>query len=163
MHGKPKMEFEIIIDTREQKEIFTFSSFPVKTKVKKLDTGDYSITGFEDKITIDRKRNAGELQMCFGQQWKRFQKELNRMRDFDKAYFICTFPYKDLITFPVNSGIPKYRWKFIKTCGAYLRMSYKKIEEDYPSIKFIFGDDYYNSEDLTYRILKNYYEKNIPT
>jgi hypothetical protein len=150
---------EIIIDTREQKDLFLFKSFQVKTKVKKLDTGDYSITGFEKRITIDRKRDANELQMCYGQNWKRFERMLQRMLLFEEAYILCTFPEYHLETFPQHSNIPKYRWKYLKTSAAYLRYKTKKIQEDFPNIKIIFGNSHYESEEVAYNLLKTYHDK----
>lgn len=149
----------IIIDTREQKELFLFKSFPVTTVIKKLDTGDYSITGFEKKITIDRKRDANELQMCYGQNWKRFNRMLERMNEFDEGYILCTFPEYHLEIFPQESNIPKHRWKYLKTSAAYLRYKTKKIQEDFPNIKILFGNTHYESEEIAFNLLKTYYEK----
>ena len=42
----------IIIDSREQKK-WPFQN--VKVETAKLDTGDYSLKGYEDRITIERK------------------------------------------------------------------------------------------------------------
>ena len=67
---------EILVDTREKKPFkFLFSKGSIVTE-QCLKTGDYSLRGHEDKITIDRKATSGELAMCFGSEWKRFQKEL---------------------------------------------------------------------------------------
>lgn len=150
---------QIIIDTREKKDLFLFKTFPVETKVKKLDTGDYSIRGFENKITIDRKRDSNELQMCYGQKWRTFSDLLKRMEDFDEAYILCTFPYNHLEIFPRESNIPKSRWRRIKTSASFLRYRTKKIQEDFPNIKILFGNTHYESEEIAYNILKTYYEK----
>lgn len=153
---------EIIIDTREQKELFLFKTFnDVSTKIRKLDTGDYSITGFENKITIDRKRDANELQMCYGQNWKRFKKELERMSFFDEAYILCTFPEYHLEIFPRESNIPKNRWPRLKTSAAYLRYRTRKIQEDFPNVKILFGNNHYESEEIAFNLLKTYYDKHI--
>lgn len=150
---------QIIIDTREQKDLFLFKTFPVETVVRKLDTGDYSIRGFENKITIDRKRDTCELQMCYGQNWRRFNNVLNRMSEFDEAYILCTFPFRHLEIFPEESNILKSRWKRIKTSAAYLRKKTRKIQEDFPNIKIIFGNTHYESEEIAYNLLKAYYDK----
>lgn len=151
---------QIKVDSREKKGVFLFSSYPdVEIVVKALKTGDYSLVGHEDKITIDRKANSGELQMCFGADWERFKKELDRMSLFEEAYIVCTFPEYDLDTFPVNSGIPKNRWFRLKTSGKFLRKRYHDIEQDYPNIKFIFCYSNQEAEQKTYTLLKNYYDK----
>ena len=45
-------DYRLVVDTREQVPLV----FDVPTVVKKLDTGDYSVTGYEDEFTIERKR-----------------------------------------------------------------------------------------------------------
>lgn len=150
---------EIIIDTREQKDLFLFRTYPVTTRIKKLDTGDYSVVGYEKKITIDRKRDSSELQMCYGQNWKRFQRMLDRMTLFDEAYILCTFPEYHLQIFPQESNIPKSKWPKIKTSASYLRYKTKKIQEDFPNVKIIFGNSQYESEEIAFNLLKTYYDK----
>lgn len=152
---------EIIVDTREKKDSFSFRAYGEVVVIdKKLDTGDYSLSKFENKITIDRKSTSGELYMNIGADQKRFNKELERMALFERAYFVCAFPESDLHSFPVNSGIPKYRWKYLRLPPAYMRKRIKEIQEEYPLIQFIFCDNKYDAEEKTYELLKEYYDKN---
>lgn len=153
------MPLKIIVDSREKKDFFTFNSYKdVEVVNTKLDTGDYSLLGFENRITIDRKRNTNELQMCFGQSWKRFQRELERMTKFEEAYILCTFPRENLYIFPEKSGIPFSRWKKIRTCAKFLVKRYRGIEDVY-RVKFIFCDSNYEAEQRTYEILRDFYDK----
>lgn len=148
---------KIIIDTREQEGIFYFKSYgDVDIINRKLSTGDYSCESFEQIVTIDRKASTNELQKNFGSDSKRFNKELERMKDITYCYFVCCFPYSYLEEFPVNSGIPKNRWKYLKVKGAYLRRRVKEIEEEYPNIKFIFCNNQSEGENITYQILKKH-------
>jgi hypothetical protein len=152
---------EIIVDTREKKDAFSFKGYGGVTVIdRKLDTGDYSMPMFENKITIDRKANSGELYINIGLDQKRFKKELERMALFDRAYFVCSFPESDLFIFPSNSGIPKYRWQYLRIPASYLRRRIKEIQEEYQSIRFIFCDNKYDAEEITYELLKEYYDKN---
>ena len=149
----------IIRDTREKKEYFTFSSFAdVSVIQKKVDVGDYTIRGHENRITVDRKRNTGELQINFGQQSARFQKEFERMACMERAYFVCAFPYSDLDIFPVNSGIPKKTWKYLRVNGRFLKRKIHEIEEQYKNISFVFCDDAISAEQVTYKIFQEYLE-----
>lgn len=67
---------KIVIDTREQKPL------PIPGALRKaLKTGDYSIEGFEGEITIERKTPAELYAMC-GTERRRFERELERMREF---------------------------------------------------------------------------------
>lgn len=155
-------KLNIIIDTREKVDYFKFFSYnDVNTTVDTLSTGDYSIKDYEDKITIDRKRNCNELQMCFGQSWGRFYRELQRMASFDEGYIVCSFPYEDVETFPLNSGVPKNRWKYIKTSARFLKKRIHDIEEEFPNIKFIFSYSKIEAEEITYNLLRTYYDKQI--
>ena len=71
-------KYRIIVDTREQKPLFTGKS----VVVKKLDTGDYSIEGFEDKIALERKEPL-DLFQTLTHGHKRFKKELERALKLD--------------------------------------------------------------------------------
>ncbi len=72
----------ILIDSREQLP-FTFSKWGVETKRASLGTGDYSLTGFEDRAAIERK-SIDDLISCFmGGNRERFKKELIRGRRLD--------------------------------------------------------------------------------
>lgn len=45
------MDFTIVIDTREQLPY----TFGCQTQRRKLEAGDYSVAGFEDRIAVERK------------------------------------------------------------------------------------------------------------
>jgi ERCC4-type nuclease len=68
---------KIIIDSREQAPLDFKDS-----KIKKLNAGDYSIEGYEDKIAIERK-SAGDIFGTLGKGHKRFKKELERVKEYD--------------------------------------------------------------------------------
>jgi DNA excision repair protein ERCC-4 len=73
----------IIQDTREQLPLnFRLSKNVEGIVSKKLDTGDYSIEGYEDKIAIERK-SAMDLFGTLGKGHKRFKKELERALEMD--------------------------------------------------------------------------------
>ncbi len=69
----------VIIDTREQTPLH----FPkMKTIVKTLPTGDYSIQGLEKYIVVERK-NLSDLLGCVGRYRERFDAELQRLLAYD--------------------------------------------------------------------------------
>jgi len=70
-------EYKIVVDTREQLPLWK-----TNTVIKKLDAGDYSIEGFEDKICIERKSLA-DLFGTLGKGHKRFKEELKRAESLD--------------------------------------------------------------------------------
>lgn len=68
----------ILIDTREQSPL-VFTHCPAE--VATLATGDYSIQGFEDEFTIERK-SLDDLAVSCTHDRQRFEKELVRMRGY---------------------------------------------------------------------------------
>ena len=74
----------LIRDTWEQNG-YTFGFLPQdQVKVGTLPTGDYSIEGLEDQVTIERKSLADPFGTIGGLR-KRFQRELKRMTSFKYA------------------------------------------------------------------------------
>jgi ERCC4-type nuclease len=69
----------IAVDTREQAPW----RFPQSQRVT-LATGDYSVVGLEDRITIERKSLA-DAYGSIGRGRSRFQREWERMAEFDYA------------------------------------------------------------------------------
>ena len=117
--------FTVIKDTREQ-DGYTF----IKEKArgfeclgminKKLDTGDYSLLGFEDKICIERKASTSELANNLGKDKYRFLKEIERMRAFPHKFIILEFTLEDLMNFPEGAGIPQENLNSIKITNKYM-------------------------------------------
>jgi ERCC4-type nuclease len=85
----------IIVDTREQKP-FRFSS-RVETIVRKLQTGDYSLAGYEDIVTIERKSLA-DFTQTVTRDHDRWRKCRLRLLRFPYRMVICEFDYTQLTT-----------------------------------------------------------------
>ena len=75
-------DYKIIIDTREQLPLWNKSTKTQEVLRKKLDTGDYSMEGYENKFAIERK-NCGDLFGTLGKGHKRFKKEIERALKLD--------------------------------------------------------------------------------
>lgn len=89
----PDETFTLIIDTREQTP-FVFPG-TITTTRGTLHTGDYSIVGYEDRFTIERKSLADLVQTIIHNR-ARFERELERMRPFDFRRVIVTAPFMDV-------------------------------------------------------------------
>ena len=63
---------KIVVDSREQSP-YSFNG--IETEVKALPVGDYSISGLEDYISIERKE-INDLINCLCQDRARFEREL---------------------------------------------------------------------------------------
>jgi len=82
----------IIIDTREQRP-YDFGD--IKAEKKKLDSGDYSVAGFEDRIAIERK-TVEDLIGTFIKRREAFYAELRRLQDYDATCIIVEGSLKDI-------------------------------------------------------------------
>lgn len=110
----------IIEDTREQTPL---TDWPEGTQVENrgLDTGDYSIAGWENCFAIERKSMtdlAGTMidgyEPNTQKPRRRFNNELERMRHFDCAAVIVTATPDELIEFKHNCGMDAHAalWNF---------------------------------------------------
>lgn len=129
----PAPKIVIVRDSRE-KEGYGWR-FP-NMVIKKLDTGDYSVEGFEQTITIDRKGSASEFVGNLYQ--KRFERELERMSTFKYAVILLEFELDTIANWHANhprmKRVPKHwKWK-----GAILSQFWK-ISLKYPHVHFIFA------------------------
>lgn len=73
----------IVCDSREQCP-FTFADFPAVVEVGTLEAGDYSLSGFERRVAVERK-SLQDLIACLSSERERFARELARLRGFDAA------------------------------------------------------------------------------
>lgn len=141
--SKPKVKYEVIKDTREQKGWdFPASESCLGTSVETLHTGDYTIRGYEKVFIVERKGCVSELvgNLTQKEKWEDFRHELERLEEFKHPFVICEFPFKLIKTYPFGSGIPKKLWPYIKVKPQFLLMRLEEIWLHFKS-KFIFTDD----------------------
>ena len=89
--------FTIAIDTREQRP-YDFPGAEVKT----LPTGDYSIVGFENRVTIERKSKA-DAYSSLGHGRARFRREWERLTEFEYAAVVIEDSLKGFLIRPPHS------------------------------------------------------------
>ncbi len=113
----------VVIDTREQLP-YMFSGCRILSK--KLNAGDYSIEGWEDKISIERK-SAADLYGSITQNRDRFERELEVLQDYKfkglvieeeeldllcpemyGRYIDCNSIYGSIISFEIKYGLNVY-------------------------------------------------------
>ena len=88
---------KIIIDTREQNPLVFRKTINFEESIKaKLDVGDYSIKGYENKISIERKSPA-DLFHTLGKDHKRFKRELERAMSYDYFAILVESPFSVVI------------------------------------------------------------------
>lgn len=93
----------IIIDTREQRP-WSFDAAKFTVSRAKLATGDYTISGIDDRIVLERKSLDDAVQ-SFIHNWIRFKKELIRLSAYDAAAIVIEANLEDIATHQYQSGV----------------------------------------------------------
>lgn len=106
-NGREIQGMTIIVDTREVNPWRFDPKFAPADKGKyynnvtivrgKLPTGDYSLSGYEDKIAIERKGSLTELVGNLTGERERFEKELVRSLSFSHFYVVIEDDFPRLI------------------------------------------------------------------
>jgi ERCC4-type nuclease len=151
--------YTVIKDTREQEGYF-FSEFNTcKGMVeRKLDTGDYTIDGLEDKICIERKGCIEELAVNLGQKKHAFLDEIQRMKTFDHKFLVLEFHLEDLLKFPDDTRIPNKNKSSMKITGKYILKCLMEFQI-YDGIQVVFCGNKHNAFLLVSSLLKRLNEK----
>lgn len=129
----------IICDTREkanQSILAYFDKYGIEYKVEKLDTGDYMDSERMD-ITIDRKRNLGELltNLC-SKDDSRFWREVRRSKEQKiKMIVLCEHGGK------IKSirDVASWKSKYSRVTGKQLMEEIYKVHIAY-GVEFLFCD-----------------------
>lgn len=139
--AKEAREINIIVDTREKQELSFNDDQYYKFAITReaLKTGDYSIKGFESVFCIERKASTSELSTNFFED--RFEDVLQRLAAYPYKFILCEFTLRDVLSFPINSGIPKGRWRKLRVTGNYLHKRIVEIQVDY-GIPVIYAGDH---------------------
>jgi hypothetical protein len=134
--------YEVIRDTREQKNngwIFDKSKNCSGTNTWKLDTGDYTVVGYEKDFVIERKGSVAEWAHNVNE--TRFLKEMERLEKFKWAFIILEFTLDDLMKWPNDCGIPKDKIKDVKTSNFFILKKTCELQLKFKT-KIIFAGRY---------------------
>ena len=104
-----------------------------------LATGDYTILGLEDVFTIERKGTVREFAQNVTE--KRFDAELQRLDLITYPFVVLEFTMDDLLKYPVGSGIPAYKWKYLVIKGPQILKLMLEFEIKYRT-KFILAGEH---------------------
>lgn len=136
---KRNKDFTIAIDSRERHP-YKFEGSVIKT----LKTGDYSIQGFENQITVERKQPQ-ELFLCVGRERDRFTHEMERLAEFDYAALVIEGDLKTLLEpSPFSRVSPK------TVLNSLISWSVRY------GVHIFFASDRSHARALVYRILEKY-------
>jgi len=146
-----KTTIHVVIDTREKAPLVlendNYTNFIVYNEA--LKTGDYSIKGLESAFVIERKASTSEIAGNIFED--RFDDELHRMAAFPYKFILCEFTLRDVLNFPINSGIPKYKWKGLKITGNFLLKKLVELEVNY-GVPIIYAGDH--ATDMAIALIK---------
>ena len=145
MAKKQIPNFTVIKDTREQ-EGYYFSKYDKCEGMieRKLDTGDYSIEGLEEKICVERKASPEELATNLGQKKNAFMNEIERMKAFRHKFILLEFSLQDLVEFPEGSRIPESQKAKVKISGKYMLKMLMEFQLKH-NIHVVFCGNKYNA------------------
>lgn len=153
------MEFIVKIDQREKKPWFVIgNNNHFKYQFSRNATADYTITGGESEIAIERKSlidffgtmilgkdNAGNRKR------DRFENEIERMQSIRNTFIIVEAPLDRILQCGISLKGQIYK---ILLFRAILRLKKK-----YPKTRWIFATDRQSAEKIGLRILFNAYQK----
>ncbi len=125
---KPK--YTVVQDTREQDGwFFTPYDRCDGMEIGTLQTGDYTLRGYEEVVCVERKASPSEIAQNLGKKKQTFYNEIERMRDFPFRYIILEFSASDLINYPVSLLDEKDKDIWTKYClGEAPLPSYKRFQ-----------------------------------
>lgn len=105
----------IVVDTREKRPLWKASA---SVEVDTLSAGDYSLRGFERKLAIERKGSVAEIANNITE--TRFKYWVRRLSEYKYPYIVCEFSVEDVARYPRGSGIPKWRWKYLRVKSPFI-------------------------------------------
>lgn len=136
----------ILTDSREQLPL-NFDAYPCQTKNGTLQSGDYSIQGFEERAAIERKSES-DLLGSLTQGRKRFEAELARLRGYELRAVVCETSWHRLANGPYQSRMNKFSC-MQSIIGLSVRYS----------IPFIMAESRQGTAYFIYHILRHYFEQ----
>ena len=142
-----------IIDSREKAgHEFDLGFYGFETVKRKLKTGDYSLEGYENFISIDRKASISELAQNLFYGYKRFKAEMIRASQIKHFFLVMEFPIEYVLIFPNGSGIPRRKWDGLRATPSGFYHKLELIYKNY-GVKTIFCDNRESAEKKTVELL----------
>lgn len=134
---------KIVVDTREQNP-FDFIRCGCAAERGTLKTGDYSLSGFEDRVAVERK-TLTDLIGCFTDGRERFEAELARMREFESCAVVVESPFRALAKGRYRSGMSPFA-----AVQSVLSMTQKF------RMPFLFAESRVQAEFITFHFLRHF-------
>ncbi len=121
------MKYTIVKDSREKLGWnFTPDDFVQEMRIANLKTGDYSILGYENILSVERKGKITEFASNLIQD--RFIRELERLEEIRYPFIILEFMMRDLIIYPANVNLPPRIRSRIRITGKFLLKKFIELQ-----------------------------------
>ena len=107
---KPKFEhsfpegFVLVIDTREQDQLFKRPPKGLVCVRDGLRAGDYSIRGFENCLSVERK-SLPDFLSSIGTNRERFKRELGILQGYEHKWIFLEATHEECLTFNEHSSM----------------------------------------------------------
>lgn len=140
--NKQDNTYKVVRDSREKSGygwLFEAKDECLGTEIAKLDSADYSIKNYETTFAIERKFNTNEIATNIWE--KRFEEELKRLEEFAHPFMIFEFEYKDVLQYPINSGLPVKLYHKTKMTANYMAQTISRYQMRYKT-KIIFAGNH---------------------
>jgi len=149
----------IVVDTREQ-EPYTFAGLKsdqvngghvmtVRTERRTLKSGDYSLSGFETRVAVERKSLA-DLFGTIGQGRERFERELERLSQYEFATVMIESTWAEILNSPpAHSKLPAKT--VLRSALAW--------QQRYPNVHWFTAGTRRTAEAITLRILERFWKE----
>lgn len=138
-----KLPLRIVVDSREQHP-FGFDGYNAVVTVGTLEAGDYSLAGFERRVSIERK-SLSDLIGCLSGDRARFEKELARLRGFDACAVVVESSQPTLRLGHYRSAMPaESAWQSVIAFSMRFR------------VPFWFCDSRADAEAVTFNFLRHF-------
>lgn len=145
------MSIPLVVDSRERKP-YEFDGYN-QVLEKTLETGDYTLDGFEDVFAVERK-TLDDLAKSLGADRDRFENEIRRAQAFHEFAVVIEAPREHVYAFAGTGNSPHYY------SGIYPNSIIGTVEQwpqKYSPLEFYWCGDRDGGEQKTLELLSKWY------
>lgn len=139
----------VVVDTREQKPYEFYGVDVVHTA---LETGDYSVEGFEEQFAVERK-SLNDLANTLGRGRSRFKREVDRAQDFDRFVVVIEASRTEVESYKDAKNCPSY---YSQIHPNSILGTVDSWPAKYPVLDFVWANDRAGAKALTLDLLRKW-------
>jgi len=142
----------VVIDSREKKPYSFYDTDVIRTG---LETGDYTIEGFEGVFAVERK-SLDDLANTLGAGRERFEREIQRAQNFEEFVVVIEAEKSMLYDRDGRGHCIHY---YSKIHPNSIIGTVEKWPDKYDVLEFEWAGDRAGAKARTHQLLQNWYEK----